>query len=1758
MNDNLHRLYDNLVKDGYELPAFDQFALDMQDSTKANKLHSTLSKDGYELPDFNQFYSDIYTPSGTKSPETTQIIPDQVQSQPEPTGNPLNAGMTSLFNILPKDILPNMMGSINRGITQFVPATLRLGAGLESQLGGLPTVGGINQPILDQAADVTEKFINEMNPVSDEFAQSTTGQVLQGIGQVVPLIATGGESGVAQLSEQGATLAPGLLAATGRAAAKLGTQAVSPQGILAGAMTAGPEWKAAKDAGMSDDEAFSVLIKNYAVGQTEALPIENILGKLNKLTGNSLIDAVKLMGSGGFQEGIQEGFQTYLTNKIAQGGYDPDRDPAFQLLESAKVGAIVGLLIPGVGIAMQSAPKDIQQKLTEKIITLTADGAIADSKTGDVNIDLAIDKAAELDQPQKQVIAQAVQDVSTVSPSVTEEQAQAKAKFLEQKAKDDERGFISNMIKRFRLPTLNKLTIEDVGYNPEDINDIIAANNDTHEFNSNTNYNNVREKKIEALKEIDKLEEFIGKEPGVTQKSLDKLRKIFEVEGGYFGQKQSLEQAVQDASKPTTSTITDEAPVSVQDTKQFTKTEQPQISEQPEVQTPSQLAQEFNDSGVLLGQDQDTKAEARPVLAEQVADFLRSKGIKTEEEVNSFVDEFNALPIEGKPILKVADAKRAYELLAKPKVQPFNGETVERTVNEEIKRLTDERVKGKTEGFRAGQSFKNDLVTRLQTAMKEANLRPQQVNAVLSRIRRTNAFTPGSVSKLGDFVNKVMSDADYADKLDLAYSLQGQVKQQGKSKTAKQNIKQVSKEFGKLDPQAAFENIDDYIKLANKITSNEVFDEFEVMKVVDKQKAQQAKEDLRLELGDFTDEEINDMVDEEGNLTSDLKGKEVKSKELRDKLTTQTEYAKLALESDEHVREYATNERENEILDQMLNADPSKMEVADMLEYNRTVDNILINQDFSGADRVWAKLKAIESDAQLSELDAKSQKGGRKNLGVGSTGFFTLGQAFDKLFNKNRIASEVQRIIGLTDAIFGGSTTHASVNTQLGNFGTFIKEVNKKYSKQPDIRRKEEQWKVLVLGVLARNTDGKSHLPKIKGNIERTIELYKQSDPELGKKMEEYYQPYKDVQSSDEAVALFKKNDPKIHETWKWLQDNVLTEDLTKASNQNTVNLYNQSFIPENFYFPYSQKKLLDLEGVPDPDAEQGGPVTSLRPQQAINTKSVTRSLAKGYGYNLDVFGGVFRAYQSTLMDINTSRHQLLLHEVTKRKALETLVGGKDNKDTLVKTLIERLAEQSGRARNSDSDVIKAVNDLVHSIRNIGVAIGLGGFDQIATQSFPVFIASVPHLGTDAGRMFTSIPDSFRNNVIKKTTIAEAGERHGQTSISDVSKKYLSEENQKQWLNVLDQFRRFTEKGANFKLKPLTWTDVNMRHQSFTAFYIKRLIELGVNEKNIDLKTEHTKQKDPKRKTATAWASNMVSNLQVPTNKIEMGDFWRTHGGWEIVRNIIMPFSVFPANTKNRLYRGIGKISANPTEAAKDIGSVLGESIAFSGLKTYIIGGIYIPMIESAFRAIAGVDKPDKDEASTEEDFYQGWLIDFATLKSSRRIITNLINDISPLAVGMGQNVNTELMNRLGYLMRDKEKYPEEDYPTVDEWVAETKGLVDRPYESDFSELGVLGVGVQKISDMNAAGMDAVRAGLQGDESIWYDGYYGPEQVDISDKGINELVQLNGLMEALSVPAPRELGIAWKKMYSEQMKDYTPTRAQQVKDREASKRRRRR
>jgi hypothetical protein len=185
-------------------------------------------------------------------------------------------------------------------------------------------------------------------------------------GSALSLIMTGGSGSMGAktggMLEQAAVSGPLKQAATNLA------KTLTSRPVVAGGVVMGvSEFDQAIAAGVPEEEAFKVFLKNYAIGQTEALPLERALARINKMTGGGIVQFMKAGMAGSIEEATQEAVQTYLTNQVAQGSYDPTRDSFQDMIKSMGAGAFVGFVLPGLGMAMNKMSPE-QRDATKEVL----------------------------------------------------------------------------------------------------------------------------------------------------------------------------------------------------------------------------------------------------------------------------------------------------------------------------------------------------------------------------------------------------------------------------------------------------------------------------------------------------------------------------------------------------------------------------------------------------------------------------------------------------------------------------------------------------------------------------------------------------------------------------------------------------------------------------------------------------------------------------------------------------------------------------------------------------------------------------------------------------------------------------------------------------------------------------------------------------------------------------------------------------------------------------------------------------------------------------------------------------------------------------------------------------------------------------------------------------------------------------------------------------------------------------------------------
>src|SRR5690606_31621133 len=151
------------------------------------------------------------------------------------------------------------------------------------------------------------------------------------------------------------------------------------------------------------------------------------------------------------------------------------------------------------------------------------------------------------------------------------------------------------------------------------------------------------------------------------------------------------------------------------------------------------------------------------------------------------------------------------------------------------------------------------------------------------------------------------------------------------------------------------------------------------------------------------------------------------------------------------------------------------------------------------------------------------------------------------------------------------------------------------------------------------------------------------------------------------------------------------------------------------------------------------------------------------------------------------------------------------------------------------------------------------------------------------------------------------------------------------------------------------------------GYYLQSLQEQGVT--NVDLLSEHTKQADPVRQQAAAFAEQMLAETQVPSNPATLAQIIRNEndGGWNFAKNILIPFSTFSLTNKYRNISDVGKFIRTPN--AKNAGAVVGdmfEIMAYSAI-AYALLPYYKDWLKSGLEELFGLEGDDDEEKSFEK-----------------------------------------------------------------------------------------------------------------------------------------------------------------------------------------------
>lgn len=341
-------------------------------------------------------------------------------------------------------ILSEFSKSIVKNVAQLPKAVAVTADWIENKTGINNQVVGGNQKLEEmafhRAGVAMEEWAEEFFPSNPIFEREFLSSTLpNAAGSIAAIMIAGAPRKILTKSSE---LLTGLALAEKKAYIEATKQVAKKVGqgemVVGGSMMGVPEYENAIANGLSPNDAFEVFLKNYAIGQTDAIAIGMNFSRMNKLTGGGVEAILKAGFKGGVTEMTQEVIQNYMTNLTAKNSYDEFRKMYQGMLEEGAAGFILGAVIGSAGsmINDKSDPRlreyiQQQKELLEKEdfpLLTPVEGAKAFRQAKFVKKPSVIKKAPQIEKaPQIKKISQVKK-----KPILAKKKAEIKKKRIEQ------------------------------------------------------------------------------------------------------------------------------------------------------------------------------------------------------------------------------------------------------------------------------------------------------------------------------------------------------------------------------------------------------------------------------------------------------------------------------------------------------------------------------------------------------------------------------------------------------------------------------------------------------------------------------------------------------------------------------------------------------------------------------------------------------------------------------------------------------------------------------------------------------------------------------------------------------------------------------------------------------------------------------------------------------------------------------------------------------------------------------------------------------------------------------------------------------------------------------------------------------------------------------------------------------------------------------------------------------------------------------
>lgn len=1142
--------------------------------------------------------------------------------------------------------------------------------------------------------------------------------------------------------------------------------------------------------------------------------------------------------------------------------------------------------------------------------------------------------------------------------------------------------------------------------------------------------------------------------------------------------------------------------------------------------------------------------EAGMTLEQAIKDYASKNKMDEKQITNSLFSISDAK--ERKLRYKVTGTKQPAPKKTEPArvAKEISKKNVRKIVVDEVSALKDQirlEAKAALEKKKQVKDVILNITRHIRETKAKGNVSIRKMNSVINRLNKVDMDSQKSIDQFIEYVDKTLMDSEYAMKLDTAMSNRKRLKRV--MKNARNEGKFIAKAFSQLNPNWV-DNIDKYNEVAetlyNSIKKSRLTaqggvsfkseEDFEpIKKYIAKEQELQtaiAEENLRT-LFDKAYGENESKGKTIPEMRSQMSEKAPKNEstvlsELEDKIDSLSEFIDVDAP---------------DVIKRAAEIDVRKIDTKLALQIIDAIDSYVANGRASGINKIMAKYQGVINSEKSTLTPRKSTRlfGSKKLAKYNNTYLTNLNIVLERIFKGVGSAAEFTKESGWTNLVNDSNKAETEVKTIQNEYLSKFKKVKKFQSIDNIVERG-------VIAFLSRTSINENEFDTRKKLLLDSVDMLRKEGDDNEVKKAGYYEKVFKKLDLDNAISIddvISKSEKSNVEAVQFITE--MWQDKYDQLSDHAFGFHDIILSQDMNYNPDKYSKL-----VTDTTIEETTDLNELALMRFTNMifdkneagvlmeNTKPKTLPKGRYVDLDFDSNTFRAFEIALVDLYTAEDVAQLQAYTSADKFKKLMSPED------RAIIERaMSDYQLSKRNKlriDEPQLRLANKLSSALSHLGSARSLAGIGQIPTQWTTAQFNTMVNTG-----VYYSPGASWNKDI--REFIKNSGRAIANRGLESVTTIEQADDLITGGNFEKNKVFEFIKKANDTALRwTLSKPDVTAAYDAWWSYYKKSMAKQKLPIRLDELNDQ-----------AADYAQSMVDrNMDISDSDLRGRTFRSKASATRLLKQILLPFSTFTTNQKNRMWNDISVVMSNTSSnedkvtAAKSLSALAVEAMVFNAVRYQIAKQMIL--LASSYLGLNDDEEEEFLKTLEKQQQQNAWANAITDVVSPNPVL----NDVLLQAVNKGFDLtgtlegdrkefdkliaekNEEMLLEKGEQLSEKQ--------IESKWEKFKQENEFRFYVDEKADYGLLGIEIGKA----AAFKEMLQTALTGEYTTEYEGRVSNK---IMTKEGREAIKIPVYMKGLSLLfPPREVDQFASKVYSIAKKKYGMSEDQYDKLKELKKR----